>query len=169
MKTLTILRHAKAEPYRLDGSDFDRALAKKGKKQMKRIAPLIAQAQTPLDWVVSSPARRARETAELLVKLTGFEETIVWEERIYEATAPTLLSVLQEVPDSAEHVAIVGHNPGMEGLAGSLCASGEARTYVRLATAGVAHLAADIARWRQLRWGCAELLFVVSPRYVKKA
>lgn len=168
MKHLTILRHAKAAAYGDYPVDFDRPLTGKGRKQIPRIMRALKGNKKSIDWIVSSPALRARQTAELVAQTLGRPQKIIWDERIYEASAPTLLGLLQEVPDSAEHVLIVGHNPGLESLTAGLCTGNEARLCLRLTTAGLAHLRPEIVRWRQLRWGCGELRVLTAPRYGKK-
>ncbi len=166
MKQLTIVRHAKAEPYEEYASDFDRPLAPKGLKQIPRIARVLAQLKTPPDWIISSPAIRARQTAELLAQELDFPERILWEEAIYEASAPTLHRILQQTPDTVTHVLMVGHNPGMERLVAGLC-SGNQLMNLRLSTAGTAHLRLEIFQWQQLRWGSGELRLLLRPGVLK--
>lgn len=166
MKHITILRHGQASQ---DSGfeDFDRPLTDKGRKHLPRMAAFVARSQVKPDWIVSSPALRAKETAELLAEALQFSRSIVWNERVYLAAAITLLEILRETPDVAEHLVIVGHNPGMSDLAAGLCAGGDFRLNLQMETGAVASLSAQIVHWRQLRWGCAELLAYVAPRSLK--
>lgn len=167
-KYVTLVRHAKAKSSAKYDQDDQRPLTGKGRKQIKRIAPVLARAKAAPDWIVSSPARRAQQTAQLLADALGYEETIHWDDRIYAASATTLLDVLRDMPDVAQHVVLVGHNPGMEDLVSGLCSGTESRLNLRLSTAGVAHLQPEIYHWHQLRWGCGRLRFLVAPRYLKR-
>ena len=72
-KTLMLLRHAKSSWKDQSLKDFDRPLKKKGKKAAKLIAKMMAHNQILPDAVLSSPAKRARETTEIVNKHSGFE------------------------------------------------------------------------------------------------
>ncbi len=164
---LTILRHAKAKQTSASGGDIDRPLAKSGFKQLQRICrPLATVKETP-DWIVSSPALRTRQTAEKVAELIGYSRNFGWNDRIYAAAPYTLLNILQETHDTAHHILLIGHNPGVAQLVSGLCAGTDGRMNVRFPTAGLAHFEVDIARWRQLHWGSCELRFLLAPRFLK--
>ena len=164
---LTVLRHARAKHSSDSGGDIDRPLAKSGFKQLASVALLLATAKEPPDWIVASPALRARQTAEKIAELIGYTRNIGWNDRIYAAAPYTLLTVLQETHDSARHVLLVGHNPGAAHLVSGLCAGTDGRMNLRFPTAGMAHFELEIARWRQLHWGSCELRFLVAPRFLE--
>lgn len=167
MKHISILRHGKASQNPKFADDFDRPLTGKGRKQIPRVAALMGRATVAPDWIVSSPAARAKETAEILAESLSCQRPIVWNPKAYLASAATLLDILRETPDIAEHVVIVGHNPGMSDLAAGLCSGGDFRLNLQMSTGGVATLAPQVVYWRQLRWGCAELLAYAAPRHLK--
>ena len=69
------------------------------------------------DYVVSSPAERARQTVLAVCAEMGItEQAITWDDRIYHASTGSLMDVLAECPESAHRVLIAGHNPGLEML-----------------------------------------------------
>jgi phosphohistidine phosphatase len=69
------------------------------------------------DHVVSSPARRARETTLLVCKALGFaKERVTWDDRLYPGGLSGLLAALAGCPERATRVMLVGHNPGLETL-----------------------------------------------------
>jgi len=167
MKQISILRHAKAADYADYSNDFQRPLAGRGPDDAGLMAAfLAAQAQRP-DWIISSPALRARQTTEIVAQALGLSHAILWDERVYDAGAETLLQVLQSAPERAEHVLLVGHNPGCADLAAGLCAGATDRLTLRLPTAGLAGLASEVFYWHQLRWGAAQLHLLLSPRPAK--
>lgn len=69
-----------------------------------------------LDRAVVSPATRARRTWELVAGELAEPPTPVQDERVYAASAEDLLEVVQDLPDGARTVVLVGHNPGLEDL-----------------------------------------------------
>ena len=167
MKTISILRHAKAERPDAYPNDFERPLTERGHKDAQRLGALIAQLEPPVDYVVSSSAMRAAQTADRVASTVGYKKPIVWQEAIYLAASTTLLETLQTTPEAADHVLIVGHNPGLEELASGLCTGSPDGNLLTLATASLAHLVVDISRWSQLRWGGGQLKLLISAKVLR--
>jgi phosphohistidine phosphatase len=80
-----------------------------------------------------------------------------------------MLEGLQGVPDEVESVMVIGHNPGMEGLALELAAGGDDldRMREKFPTAALAALAFDGA-WSELAPGGAELVSFVKPKQLSR-
>ena len=112
MKTLLILRHGKAEDDSPMG-DKGRRLTPKGERDAAFIGGRIAARFGAPDWVVASDATRARQTAEIAAEAAGFSGEIGLDPAIYDAELEDLLGVVRELPDGAERVLLVGHNPGL--------------------------------------------------------
>ncbi|HET59148.1 MAG TPA: histidine phosphatase family protein, partial [Chloroflexi bacterium] len=74
MKTLLLMRHAKSSWKDSSLSDFQRPLKKRGEKDMLRIAQVLKEEDLIPEFVLSSPAVRARETIEILANELGIEE-----------------------------------------------------------------------------------------------
>jgi phosphohistidine phosphatase len=167
MKYLTIIRHAKTEPANIGATDFDRELTKRGHKDATLVGQLLSAWEPPIDWLVSSTAARARTTAEIIAAELAYANQPAWRNELYAASPETINRVLIESPPTAHHVALIAHNPGLEDLASGLCVPSPARLSLVLPTAGVAHLSLEIARWDQLRWGCARLEFLFRPKLLR--
>ena len=114
MKNLTLFRHAKTERDSLTGRDIDRQLNERGEHDAPRMGEEIRRLGLDYELVLSSPAARAVQTAELAGLAPRFDE------RIYDAPAGRLLAIVQETDDSIERLMLVGHNPGFERLASML-------------------------------------------------
>ena len=97
------------------------------------------------DVVISSDAVRARLTAEVVAEAARYAGQILLDRRLYLASPADIRSLLRTVPDKAETVMIVGHNPGLEELAALL--TGERQD---LPTAALAQIVLPIDRWRDL-------------------
>ncbi len=162
MKTLFVLRHGKAGDYAPTiAGDRARALTKRGRRDAEAMGKLIGKLGEP-GLVVSSDAVRARETAEIASEAFGYGGEIKLEPKIYGAGLDALVKVVRGLPDAAESVVLVGHNPGFEDLSAELAE--EDAGSVRLPTAGFAHLEFDVARWRDVRPGKGKLVRVHSPK-----
>ncbi|MFN8590076.1 MAG: histidine phosphatase family protein [Thermomicrobiales bacterium] len=164
MKTLLILRHAKTQPDAPRG-DHARELIERGLRDSRTMGLYIRERLGTPDAIVSSDAARARQTAQIVAEVSGFAGDLTIEPRIYDAGVRTLLDVVRGLPDG-ERVAIVGHNPGFEMLAGDLSADGSP---VRLPTAGLAVLEFDVSRWEDVRQGRGQLREIVTPKLLSVA
>ncbi|WP_238387235.1 SixA phosphatase family protein [Sphingobacterium olei] len=125
-KSLYIVRHAKAEEHSFSKRDFNRDLIGKGRERAHSIAtelsPLVTIDEKTL--VISSPANRAIQTAEIFSTILGYPaEKIQTEINIYEAYYLDILQVINNVTEPYESVWIFGHNPGLSDLTNYLCNS----------------------------------------------
>ena len=68
MKSLLLLRHAKSSWKDVSLSDFDRPLNDRGRKAAQLIGKELAKHKPPIDLIVSSPAVRARQTVERVMR-----------------------------------------------------------------------------------------------------
>ncbi len=116
MKTLTLLRHAKSGWDDGVARDFDRPLNPKGRRAAQTMGRHLRAADYAFDHVVASPAVRVIETLDAVAEGYGVALSPVWDRAIYLASAATLLDLVRELPDSAGHALLVGHNPGIEEL-----------------------------------------------------
>ena len=168
MKSLYLLRHAESEWTSSSGRDHDRPLSVAGRDSAARIGRYLAHLDEVPNRVVTSPARRTRETLEALLPHLPGPPKLVVEERIYLASSGQLLARLQEVDDGQTGVLLIGHNPGIAELAQALPGSGERASSRRLAarfpTGATAVSEFDLERWRDLAPGSGRLLSYATPK-----
>ena len=164
-RELLILRHAKSDWETNALTDYDRPLASRGKQDAPRIGAWLRAQRLVPDHIVSSPAKRARQTAKRVAKVVGLPtESIDWDDNVYAASAGSLLGALSRCPKKAQRVLLVGHNPGLEDLLRYLCgnrvpAPPDGKL---LPTASLAQLEMP-KDWGQLAPGCAKLLVLTRP------
>lgn len=122
MPFLHLLRHAKSSR-KADVEDFARPLTRRGCDAARRIGKNLPAHIGPLDLVLCSPARRARETMELA--LAGFDPKprLVIENELYLADEERLLNRLSRLGEEDANVLLVAHNPGLHDLALALAQS----------------------------------------------
>jgi len=139
--------------------DFDRILTADGQAQASAIGRRLREEGLVPDAIVSSPAERARETATLCCHELDLPRTrIEYDKRLYEDNSVDLMPVVEECPEQARTVLIVGHNPGLERLVRNLapdCGN------LSLGTARVARLRFE-GSWVDLRPGQATLMEVIQ-------
>lgn len=160
MKKLTLIRHAKSDWNSAVASDFDRPLNRRGNKAAPLMAARIRERDQIPDLLVSSPAQRAVETVELIAhELDLPQEQIVFQKDIYEASPTTLVKIVRHLPES-EHIALIGHNPGLSELGLWLCA--QAPEW--LPTCAVLELELAVDDWSEVFPDCATLIYYDYPK-----
>ena len=166
MKLLTLIRHAKSD-WRYEGlSDFERPLNARGRRNAPQMGQHLRNFLPPIDCLVASPANRAITTARLLAdELEIDKDAIVVIPALYLAAPTEMLDVLQSLAASDQHVALVGHNPGISQLCHQLADHAE---FGELPTCAAAHLKLDAAGWSRAQPGCGELLRYDSPKRLKQ-
>src|SRR5262249_7988942 len=96
-RSLYLLRHAKSSWDDADRTDHDRPLAARGRRAADAIARHMREQAIAPALVLSSTARRARETAERIQPALG-TATIEYERALYGARAVDLLERVRTVP-----------------------------------------------------------------------
>ena len=162
MKTIFLLRHAKSSWENSDLSDFDRLLNQRGLEAAPFMGETIAKNRFQIDKIISSPARRAQQTAILVKESANINGEIEYDDRIYEASPPRLLKVISEIDEKYQSVMLVGHNPGMEGLIKSL--TGELQP---MPTAALAVIDLKIDKWNEITTDCGTLRTLLRPKTLK--
>lgn len=119
MKTLYLVRHGKSSWKDLSLKDFDRPLNKRGKKDAPFMAELLKEKGIRPDIIISSPAKRARKTAEEFAKALKVGN-IVFDEKIYYEDESDLLKIIDKAAKKHDTVFIFGHNPTLTDTANSL-------------------------------------------------
>ena len=153
MKSLTLFRHAKTERDSDSGRDFDRRLMVRGQDDSKRVGKEISDLGLAFDLVLSSPAARAAETAEL----AGLSPR--YDQRIYDASTGELLAIAQQASDEINRLAMVGHNPGFERLASKLLGGG-----IEMPTGSLVEIALPIDSWRDAGSSSGQLVRFLKPK-----
>lgn len=153
MKSLTLFRHAKTERDSATGRDFDRQLAERGCEDAPRMGEEIRKLGLQYDLVLSSPARRAAQTAELAGLSARFDD------RIYDAASDQLLAIARDADDLVGSLALVGHNPGFERLASRLIGA-----TLEMPTGALAEIELPIDHWRDANDGGGRLVRFIKPK-----
>lgn len=145
MKILLILRHAKSSWSEGGLADHERPLNERGQIDAPRMGRLLRREGLTPDLILSSTAKRAVATAELVAQASGYENEIRTTRNLYHASPEAYLEQLRPLSDEYGRVMVVGHNPGLEELLDQLTDSGEI-----MPTAALAHVELPIEQWAAL-------------------
>lgn len=116
MRTLILLRHAKAERDAASGRDFDRALTERGWADARLIGRVLADAGFVPDRVRVSAAKRAAQTWEAVATAFPPAEAAVLPE-LFHAGPERLIAEIEGAAQDGETLLVVAHNPGLHTLA----------------------------------------------------
>ncbi|MCA1574451.1 MAG: histidine phosphatase family protein [Acidobacteria bacterium] len=145
MKTLLLLRHAKSSWKDSSLPDFERPLNDRGRKAAELVGKFIARQNVTIDLVISSPAVRARQTIDLVLRAARRSPELRFDQRVYEASPTRLLEITSQIEDDRKSVLLVGHNPGMEELLALLVGAEQ-----HMPTASLAKVLLSSKKWDKI-------------------
>jgi phosphohistidine phosphatase len=142
MKSILLVRHAKSSWDDPSMTDFDRPLNERGKKNAPEMAVRLHDKGIRLDMLVSSPAKRAKQTAKVFQKILTIDK-LDFVDELYLAAPSNFAKVIAALPAKVNSVAIFSHNPGITEFANSLTAT----RIDNMPTASIFAVNADVADW----------------------
>jgi len=144
-KTVLILRHAKSSWNTPSISDKDRPLNSRGQRDAPKVGQLLIKEQLVPDLILTSSAKRARQTANLVVGSSQYAHGITEVSQFYLAQPLAYMSYLSDLPDHYSRVMVIGHNPGLELLIDELTGCHET-----MPTAALAQVCLPIDNWPEI-------------------
>ncbi len=163
MKKIYLIRDAKAEDFSEGMSDFERALRKKGYKELKTIGSYLHLRGISPDIILSSCALRAQQTALELSQRVLFEGEKLFLEELYYPPYDDIISIIMAQDKEHDSMFIIAHAPYITELANKLCSENIAK----IPPAGVVALEFDIGDWGELELQSGSLDFFIYPKQFK--
>lgn len=145
VKTILVMRHAKSSWDQEDTPDHDRPLNKRGRHDAPRMGDLLKTEGLLPDLIISSTAKRARSTVELVAGASDYGGDVRWEESLYATGPEAHIAILRTLPADVGRVMVVGHNPGLEELVAMLTDE-----WASLPTSALAEVKLNISNWADL-------------------
>ncbi len=145
------LRHASAGERKSDSKrDEKRPLDSDGIEQCRYMGAALAAMDTQIDALVSSPLKRATQTAALVGNEIGFDAKMQIEEALRpEASFDAFREMLRKY-SKHDAILVVGHNPNLSEFASLLISDGNSETGVDLKKGAVAKL--EVNKDSVLEW-----------------
>lgn len=146
MKTLLLVRHAKAGWSEGGMPDHQRPLTARGREDAAAMGRRLREWAVRPDAVITSSAVRARTTAGMIATALALDPgRIRSTEALYGATGAELLAAVTALDDRLDCVILVGHNPGLTDLAHRFSAA-----ITHLPTCAVAGFRFPVRGWAEL-------------------
>jgi phosphohistidine phosphatase len=111
-----ILRHGIAEDAPPGQSDSARRLTSAGKQKLRRILTVARDAGVHPGVLLSSPYKRAMETAEIAHQILGLTERIIQTDVLTPAYTPERVWDEIRLHRDAEQIMLAGHEPQLSSL-----------------------------------------------------
>jgi phosphohistidine phosphatase len=163
MKSLLLIRHAKSSWGDFSLPDFDRPLNERGKHDAPMMARRLLKKGVTLDLLVSSPAKRAKRTAQVFAEeFQKDKESVLYKDELYLAGSEQFYSVISKLDDSVNHVAIFSHNPGITTFANSL----EVASIDDMPTCSIFAITSTAESWSAFRKAKKEFWFFDYPKNI---
>jgi phosphohistidine phosphatase len=163
-RSLVLLRHAKSA-YPTGVPDHARPLAERGVREAALAGDWLRANLPAIDAVLCSTATRARETLER----SGIDAPVRYVDRLYGATAGTVIEEINHVSDDVSTLLVVGHEPTLSEVAIILAGADDSDTVVleriseKYPTSSIAVLRID-GGWEHVEPGSAALVDFHVPR-----
>jgi phosphohistidine phosphatase len=160
MRVLYLNRHAKSswsQPY---NTDAERPLNKRGKVNALFMGKRFAQ-ETRVDLILSSPAKRALQTANYFAEALGIADSdIAIESGIYGASVGEMMTIINALDQGHEHVIIFGHNPTFSDLAAHIDHNHD----LDMVTCARVKLEFEVESWDEIGANSGTLMYHDYPR-----
>ena len=149
MLRLTLIRHGNAEWKDASIEDFERPLNKRGITEAEGIARVLQENQLVPELLLASTAKRTQQTAEIIGRELALPaRRVKFAEQLYLARAEVILTLAQSTGPKVQHLAIVGHNPGISESARMLAPPDT--VIAELSTAAACTLTFVVGSWAEL-------------------
>ena len=158
-----LIRHGIAELRAIDRPDADRMLLKKGIVKIQKVARKLANLEIKFDTIVTSPYRRAKETAIILQQAELSKKIVEHSALKPEGNILEWLNWLQEANyplDSS--ICLVGHQPNLTDWA-ELLIWGKSQNKLNLKKAGI--IGIELSNLNN-PLGTSELFLLTSPKWM---
>jgi len=164
MKTLLIIRHAKSGWDDAFVPDIDRTLTDRGKSDAAMMAKRMKKKSIKIDAFVSSPAKRAKKTAEIFMKeFNEKEKKLIIILSLYEASVKDFYDAIETLNSKDDAVALFSHNPGITQFVNSL----DCAPVYNMPTCAVFALKIQTKHWEEFTEAEKEFLFFDYPKNVE--
>ncbi|MBC7827108.1 MAG: histidine phosphatase family protein [Chitinophagaceae bacterium] len=164
MKTILLIRHAKSSWDDLYLADFDRPLNERGKTDAPKMAKRLFNKEIRIDTFISSPAKRAKKTAEIFAEqYDRKKDSIILVPALYEASRSIFFDTVANAPQKSRSIAIFSHNPGITDFANALTSM----RIDNMPTCSVFAVKFDIDDWSEFKEASKEFYFFDFPKSIQ--
>jgi phosphohistidine phosphatase len=165
LKTIILVRHAKSSWDDFSLKDEERPLTDRGKKNAPEMAKRLLKQKIKIDAILSSPAKRAKATAEYFAREYDIpKKKILLIPDLYMAGHNAFVEAIRQAPEKADSVALFSHNNGITEFANTLSDT----RIDHMPTCSVFVVNVDIEKWSEFEPGSAKFNLFDFPKSAQK-
>jgi phosphohistidine phosphatase len=164
MKTIFVVRHAKSSWDISDIPDIKRPLLEKGKKRTKKVIDYLLDNSILVDYIISSHALRALDTAKILAHALKYQDDIKIDSHLYYADGDSIINQFFDLSDRYQSVMIVGHNPALTDFVNHYLD----KPIDNLPTSGIVSISFDTEHWDKVPTATHKVNFMLFPKELEK-
>ncbi|MCC6866590.1 MAG: histidine phosphatase family protein [Ignavibacteria bacterium] len=166
MFTLFLIRHAKSSWDNFALSDKQRPLNSRGKKDASLMGQILSIKNEIASFIISSPAKRAFNTAKKIAKETGYHfKNIKKEKKLYLAEYNDFINIIKSFDDSHKNVFLISHNNGITNLANRISST----RIDNIPTCGIVKINFEINTWKEIKDNTGNIEYFIFPKMFKKS
>lgn len=161
MKTVFLVRHARAVKRQKKLPDVERSLVPRGQKESRKVARNLCRAKIAPNLLISSHANRAIQTAHLFAKELEYAvQKVLIREVVYEAgDGADLMAMLHGLDDAFGSAMIFGHEPTLSDLACRLVPMFN----FTMPKSGVVGIDLPVDKWGQVEGESGTIVYLDAP------
>jgi len=159
-RTILIMRHAKSSWDDSSLRDFERPLNERGRRDAPAIGKTLVKHGVIPDFIISSPALRAKQTVQYLKNIFGLGEgAFRWNDDLYYQGYKAYLEAIRNAPGHVNTLLIAGHNPSVEEIVAHLYGNS-----LDITTANVTCFETSAENWNRVDAGNCEFKWIIRPK-----
>lgn len=164
MKTLYIVRHAKSSWESPDTDDLNRPIIENGIRKTKKIIDYLLSEKVVVDLIISSHAKRAIETANLIADSLNYKQTeIIINYNIYNNDEDSMMNEVYALPNDKNNIMLIGHNPTFTQFANLFLI----KKIDFLPTSAVISISFETEKWENVESSIKKVNFVAFPKKIR--
>lgn len=161
-RTLILLRHAKSDKSNMNMPDIERPLEASGREEAEEMGDVLAKKIDHIDYIISSPSVRTKQTLEIICKKIGYPyESVEWDSSLYACSGEHLQKRIKETNVENRTVMYVGHNPSITSAANALQSN---ENIEEVKTCGVVTIDFTTGFWSNVSKENGTLRFYAKPK-----
>ena len=167
MKTLFLLRHAKADRELIQIRDLERPLAERGYNDAMLMSAVLKEQNLLPEKIISSPAVRAYTTALIFSNAFGFKpKDIRIEQNLYDSSPEDYRKVIHSLDDNFQSWLLAGHNDVISETASILLPG---KRLEPMKTCGLVIITSDCSSWKDFGNEECKLILALHPALLREA
>jgi phosphohistidine phosphatase len=161
MKTIILVRHAKATKSMMAIDDIDRPLVEEGIRDAYFMGLWLKNNKHIPDLIITSPAVRAYGTGMVMARMLEYPlNKIKINHDLYEKGHEGYCDTISSIKKEQKTVMLFGHNPDISGFAMWLCE----KFNINMPTAGIVGIDLKIDDWEEINDARGSLKFFEFPK-----